>query len=272
MALPAARHGRFAAWRRLASRGMAKGNRELIRKLDELQEAYIVLSTNDAGDASCFEERRAELLAIPAIAELLPEFVHRYRTPAQYWQFIKHKFAHYHERRQFIWDGFHSALSYAERNQQSPSDEAVSQGLSSLESVHIHELWTKALQRRTEDPEGAITTARTLLESVCKLILDEAKEQYADDADLPKLYTQTSKRLHLAPSQHTEQVFKQILGSCQAVVEGVGALRNRLSDAHGKGKRPVRPAPRHAELVVNLAGTMAVFLASTWTAVREPAV
>jgi hypothetical protein len=102
--------------------------------------------------------------------------------------------------------------------------------------------------------------------------MDEAGAVYADDADLPKLYSQTAKLLNLAPSQHTEQVFKQILGSCQTIVEGVGAVRNRLSDAHGKGKRPIRPAPRHAELVVNLAGTMAVFLASTSLSIRDTAV
>ena len=146
---------------------------------------------------------------------------------------------------------------------------SIERGLASLEASHIQQLWTKALDRRADDPEGAITTARTLLESVCKLILDDANESYPQDADLPKLYSQTAKRLNLAPSQHTEQVFKQILGACHTIVEGVGAVRNRLSDAHGKGKKPVRPSPRHAELVVNLAGTMAVLLAATRIQLRD---
>jgi len=245
---------------------------ELVLKLDELQQAYIALSTNDGGDTSCFEDRRRELLGITDIAALLPEFVHRYRTPAQYWQFIKRKFPSYAERRDFIWSGFQPALDFAERQRGTPADRSVKDGLDSLEATHVHELWAKALARRSDDPEGAITAARTLLESVCKLILDEAGETYADDAELPKLYSQTAKRLSLAPSQHTEQVFKQILGACQTIVEGVGAVRNRLSDAHGKGKKPVRPSPRHAELVVNLAGTMSVFLAATWIHVRDHAV
>lgn len=247
-------------------------HRDLVADIEELQQAYIVLATNDPGDSSCFASRRAQLLGMPAVARLLPEFVARYRTTEQFWQFIKRKFAHYSERRVFIWDGFHAAIEYAERQVGSPSDAAVEEGLSGLEAVHIQELWGKALERRAEDPEGAITAARTLLESVCKLILDEAGETYADDAELPKLYSQTARRLNLAPSQHTEQVFKQILGACQAIVEGVGAVRNRLSDAHGKGKKPVRPGPRHAELVVNLAGTMAVFLSATWLSSRAPAV
>jgi hypothetical protein len=245
---------------------------ELLQKIYELQQAYIVMSTNDDGDASCFEERRRELLDIPEIAALLPEFVHRYRTPAQYWQFIKRKLPSYAERREFIWAGFQPALDFAEGRRGTPADAAVTGGLANLEATHIHELWSKALARRADDPEGAITAARTLLESVCKLILDEAGETYPEDAELPKLYSQAAKRLSLAPSQHTEQVFKQILGACQTIVEGVGAVRNRLSDAHGRGKKPVRPSPRHAELVVNLAGTMAVFLSATWIHLRDPAV
>jgi hypothetical protein len=101
------------------------------------------------------------------------------------------------------------------------------------------------------------------LESVCKHVLDSAGTSYDDHADLPKLYSMAAKELNLSPSQHTEQLFKQILGGCQTVVEGVGALRNRLSDAHGKGKSGVKPAPRHAELAVNLAGAMATFLLQT---------
>jgi Abortive infection C-terminus len=82
---------------------------------------------------------------------------------------------------------------------------------------------------------------------------------------LPKLYAQCASALTLAPDQHTERSFKAILGNCQSVVNELGSLRNRISDAHGHGRRPVRPAPRHAELAVNLAGTVAAFLVATWS-------
>jgi Abortive infection C-terminus len=49
-------------------------------------------------------------------------------------------------------------------------------------------------------------------------------------------------------------------------VNYIGTIRNRLGDAHGPGPYRVRPLPRHAELVVNLAGTMATFLIATWQA------
>jgi len=245
---------------------MSPTDLDLIARVESLQSAYIATATSDGGDTSNYELTRRQLLANNRIAKLLPEFVRRYRTLDQFWPFIKGKFPTYAERRDYIWTAFRPALDFAEGLGRSPADGTVSEALTTLDAAHIHDLWVKALDRRGDDPEGAITAARALLESVCKLILDEAGDTYSDDGDLPKLYTRVAKRLNLAPSQHTEQVFRQVLGGCQAVVEGLGAVRNRLGDAHGKGKRPVKPAPRHAELVVNVAGAVSVFLASTWQA------
>lgn len=128
----------------------------------------------------------------------------------------------------------------------------------------MHQVWARALERRADDPEGAITSARTLLEAVCKHILDESCAQYDDSADLPKLYRATAEALDLAPSQQSEDNLKRIFGGCQTVVENLGSLRNKLSDAHGKGKSLTKPAPRHAELAVNLSGAIAMFLVETW--------
>ena len=58
----------------------------------------------------------------------------------------------------------------------------------------------------------------------------------------------------------------QLLGSCQSVVESLGALRNKLGDAHGGGPKKAKPAARHAELAVNLSGSMCTFLVATWEA------
>jgi len=151
-----------------------------------------------------------------------------------------------------------------------PSDATASAVLSRIDAEHVRDAWQKALDRRAADPEGAITAARSLLETVCKFILGEEHVTYSDTTDLPRLYQLTANKLRLAPSQHTEQIFKRVLGSCQNVVESLGALRNKLSDSHGKSKHAVKPAARHAELAVNLAGTMATFLVATWEARKEP--
>lgn len=133
-----------------------------------------------------------------------------------------------------------------------------------LDTAAIQESWRKGLERIPTDPKGAITAART----VCKHILDERGVEYGDNADLPKLYGLTSKELNLAPSQHTEEAFKKILGGAHSIVDGLTNLRNRLGDAHGQGKRPVKPLPRHAELAVNMAGSVASFLLATFEAIK----
>lgn len=145
-----------------------------------------------------------------------------------------------------------------------PADDLISETLWSFDEGGVHHAWQKALERRVSDPEGAITAAKTLLETVCKHIIDDAGGAYGDNDDLPKLYATAAEHLNLAPSQHTEAIFKSILGNCQSVVGNLAGLRNRLGDAHGQGRRPVKPLPRHAQLAVNLAGTMAMFLISTW--------
>lgn len=146
----------------------------------------------------------------------------------------------------------------------SPADAAISSTLEKFEPDQVHARWSAALDRRANDPAGAITLARTLVEDVCRWLLDELGEAASDHDDLPLLYRKLSKALKLAPDDHSEQVFKQILGSCQQIVESLGALRNKLGDAHSGGPRRAKPAPRHAELAVNLAGSMATFLVSTW--------
>ena len=161
-------------------------------------------------------------------------------------------------------------LEIFDLDQTSPMERSTSQGIQRIDVVEIHFILQKALERKVSDPEGAITSSRTLLESTCKYILDDRGVEYdPNKTDLPELYKKTAKVLNLSPSEHTEEVFKQILGGCSSIVSGLGTLRNRLGDAHGKGRFPIKPASRHAELAVNLSGSMALYLLETHNALRS---
>lgn len=244
----------------------------LIDDVDELQSIYINRSTGNGNDDDerCYPLIRQRVLDDTRAASLAPAWVKRCRNLDQFWGFIQPKFPSYAERRKFIWDELSKLVELAESNDSHPSDAIVSEALNRFDAEHVRNAWNKALERRATDPEGAITVARTLLESVCKHILEEAGECDLDAVpDLNKLYKQTASLLNLTKAQHEEVIFKQILGGCTAVIEGLGALRNRLSDAHGKGRGGVKPAPRHAELAVNLAGSTALFLLATWEAKCE---
>lgn len=231
----------------------------------EIFQNMLIADATSGGGSSVLEYRklREEIINHHLLKDIVPRFVRTCRSPAEFWQFIKLKYPTYAERRQFIWEEFGPMFDRLDGNAAAPSDESVSIALQRFDADTVHQLWSKALERRDSDPEGAITLARTILESVCKRILDEHGQTYRNNADLPALYSQTANLLNIAPSQHSEQIFKQILGGCSGVVEGLGALRNKLSDAHGQGSRPVRPAARHAELAVNLAGAVAIFLIAT---------
>lgn len=231
-------------------------------KVERLKDLLISRATGGAEDDNEYRLLRSDLLANPRIKSKLPDFVISCRDLGSFWDYIKTSFSTYAERRGYLRREFDPALIMLELEPAAPADQVISAMLSSVNSEHVQEVWQRALERRTNDPEGAITLARTLLESVSKHVLDESNAEYGNE-DLPKLYRKAAEQLSLAPSQHTEEVFRQILGSCQGVVEGLGTLRNRLSDAHGRGVRSAKPAPRHAELAVNLAGSMATFLIAT---------
>lgn len=218
------------------------------------------------GDEVGYNVVRQTLIEDQGLRALLPEFVRTCRTLGQFWAFISGQAGTYQERRQIIWTGFAPIFDHLEGRHRTPVDLVASPTLTSFDPDGVRAYWERALQRRNEDPEGAITLARTLLETVCKQILDELHIAYRDAEELPMLYGKVAAALNLAPSQHTEESFRVILGSCQQVVERLGTLRNRIGDAHGRGVRPVRPQARHASLAVNLSGAMATFIIETYQA------
>ncbi|MDM1551850.1 abortive infection family protein [Empedobacter falsenii] len=227
--------------------------------VEYFQDGVIARATGSDFNNQLYIEVRKKLLENKNIDELLPEWIKSKRTIDQFWTFIKGRYSTYQERRDFLWSEFAPLLNYLETKTTSPLDESIV-----FDEMHIHNQWQKALDRKQTEPEGAITSARTLIESILKHILDEQNIKYNDGAELPELYKEVAKSLNLAPENHQEQIFKQILGGSSSIVSGLGALRNKLGDAHGKSKKSIKPSERHSELAVNLAGTMAIFLFKTF--------
>jgi len=236
-----------------------------VERVQALQNILVATSTGQQAKSTDYLALRNYLLEKAEYKTLLPSFVRTNRELGQFWPFIKNKFGTYAERRAYIWQEFTPLLDHLEGKTRAPLDQSTSTTLKAFNSEGVHGAWQRALERRATDPEGAITAARSLLETVCKHILDDKQIPYdSNKIELHELYKLTANELSLSPSQHTEDVFKQILGGCSAVVNGLGTLRNRLGDAHGKGKMPVRPVARHAELAVNLSGALSLFLVSTF--------
>ncbi|WP_186576039.1 abortive infection family protein [Aquibacillus kalidii] len=131
---------------------------------------------------------------------------------------------------------------------------------------HVKKDWERALDQAKADPEDAITATRAMLESTLKWILDDIGEEYDKKENLSQLYRRVAKQLNLSPDQHGEEIFKQILGSINGVVTGLGSLRNEYGDSHGKGKVYYKPSQRHAKFAINLSGTVCMYLLETYFA------
>lgn len=239
---------------------------ERVERAVALQDLLISRATGGDGDPAVYALLRREFIDDPITRALLPRYVRTSRDLHAFWPVAKSISPQWEGRRVQIRADFEALLDHLENTAGAPLDAGTGTVLGAFSGEGVAAVWNKALERRERDPEGAITAARTLVETVCKHILDAANETYEDGADLPVLYKQAAKLLNLAPSDHTEEVFRQILGGCASVVGGLGAVRNKISDAHGRGAGGPRPLPRHAQLAVNLAGTMATFLVDTWQA------
>ena len=182
-------------------------------------------ATGERADESKYQRLRNRLTTNALVKDKLPRFVRTCGSLGEFWTHIQDQSRTYAKRRRYIAEQFEEVLTFLEQQAATPSDEPISQMLNKVDAPHVAAAWQMALERRASDPTGAITSARTLIETVCKHILDEQKVNYSDTDDLPKLYRLTADSLNLSPSQHTEQIFRQILGGCQTVVEGLGAMQ-----------------------------------------------
>ncbi|MDP8929272.1 MAG: abortive infection family protein, partial [Actinomycetota bacterium] len=119
------------------------------------------------------------------------------------------------------------------------------------------------------DPELAIGTAKELIETACKTILEHRGATPDRNWDVPRLMKEAAKELELTPEGVSDaargaDTIRRILGSLASVVGGTAELRNHYGSGHGRGPGAAGLEPRHARLVVGAASTLAIFLFETF--------
>ncbi len=118
------------------------------------------------------------------------------------------------------------------------------------------------------DPSLAIGTAKELIETTCKTILEERKITLNGDQDLNQLVKATRKALDLLPdsipdSAKGSDILRRLIGSLGTISGGITELRNLYGTGHGKSGKSKGLTPRHARLAVGAASTLATFLFET---------
>lgn len=121
------------------------------------------------------------------------------------------------------------------------------------------------------DPELAIGTAKELVETVCRTIMNATGEAADTSWDIPRLLKETAKRLQLtpegvAPEAAAADTIRRVLGSLGSIVAGLAELRNHYGTGHGKSAGYGGLTARHARLAVGAASTLAAFLFETYSA------
>ena len=132
--------------------------------------------------------------------------------------------------------------------------------LSSLTLSGVREQWFTAASRVPSSPAGAITAARTLIESTCKTILREQGETPDASGELGRLYKQVRTKLGIDPKQGASQSVNQMVGGLTQIVDGLAGLSNAAGDRHGLEGGAKIAELSFASLAVHAAGTASLFL------------
>lgn len=236
--------------------------RGLIERLEALENMALSRATGGSVRDKEWADLREDLISDPRIERSLPRFVRTCTTPHQLFR-QSQSWGGYTERRQRIAEAF-AQTREALCVQEAPGINQVSNALTDLNSEYVFEQWEAALERVPSDPDGAITLARSFLESVFKHVLEDLGEEHSSADTLPGLFRRVARRLDIAPDQQTDPEFRKLLGAATTIVDTTAAIRNRLGDAHGRGRGDARALPDHAELAVNAAGSIASFVILRW--------
>jgi hypothetical protein len=119
-----------------------------------------------------------------------------------------------------------------------------------------------------QDPAAAIASAKELVESVCKFVLNDYGVAYAKTASLPDLYKSVATELRLLreavpDSAKGSAAAQRVLQNLMTAVQGLAELRNELGLGHGR-TAPSPALARHARLAAKAARTVVEFLLETW--------
>ena len=128
----------------------------------------------------------------------------------------------------------------------------------------LNEEFDRALRSVESSPKEAISSACNILESVCKVYIEEESLEMPAKKDLQPVWNIVRKDLGFDPSQVEDQDLKGILTGLISTVHGVGALRTHASTAHGGSKKSYNIERRHARLAIHAAHTVVLFILESW--------
>ncbi|VDS10825.1 hypothetical protein PARHAE_04044 [Paracoccus haematequi] len=115
------------------------------------------------------------------------------------------------------------------------------------------------------EPGEAIALAKEIVESCCKLILDDRKVEYSSKAEIPDLLKLLRKELKIMPEGIEDTTkgaseIRDVLTSLGRIAHSLAPLRNAYGKGHGRGRGFKGLQPQHARLAIGAASTFVDFV------------
>ncbi|WEE35632.1 abortive infection family protein [Lactiplantibacillus paraplantarum] len=124
----------------------------------------------------------------------------------------------------------------------------------------VNELSKKAIDAlKSGDLDSVITKSRTVLETTFTTILNRHHIKYKDDGNLSAYKGDTFKELGLKINQSTNPRFREMISGMNKIVDAIGRMRNKDSDAHASNEK-VALSFEECELVLNTALSLSIYI------------
>ena len=146
--------------------------------------------------------------------------------------------------------------------------ESLEDAAGKLDAPELHRHIDRIRGAVEDDPRLAIGSAKELIETTCKTILEHRGVEVDRRWDLSQLLRETRDVLGLLPEQVDNEVkgakaIRRILQGLGSAGQGLAELRNLYGTGHGAKAKPRGLGPRHARLAAGSAATLAAFLLET---------
>lgn len=136
------------------------------------------------------------------------------------------------------------------------SPDPVGIRFSQIRETAYREDWATCITRLEHDPASAITSARTLLETLLKTIITERGGEPDSSGELGKLMKQAQDSVGFERAK--DQPTHQIIGGLVNVINGLSAISNSAGDRHGLVAGQSIDDPGLAQLAIHAAGTVGI--------------
>lgn len=133
-----------------------------------------------------------------------------------------------------------------------------------LEIPAIDQEFIRALVHVDSSPREAVSAASNILESICKVYIDENKLNMPNKKDLKNLFDVVRKALNINRDTVEDEDLLRIISGIISVVDGIACLRTHTSSAHGAGIKQYNLKPRHARLAIHAAHTIGLYILESW--------